>query len=531
MLYRLFMTVLVVFTLFTGRSALAQKTNADEASKIKAEVEKTILFYQNIYASGGVVSLAWDGDVSVEPVEDYYAVTLPDLKVIDHQKKQEIHIGMIAANVVPVAKKNADDIEKWSMSIALPTPIFAYRAGKITGQMNAGEQSIALLWAPSLKQVIDADIAFNAVEILDYTTGLSTFADLFQLKREFRKDVKKNTWTGFDKYTLDGVNIVDVNKTEIIKVKKLVAKSDLESMDFEKATSLQESYSDLSKWSADNKGAIDTVTIIDFIGQGLGLYAGQKAMFHIEEASVHSVETARTIDIGTVDGLIEVTGQGKGFLKSKVWLENVIASTLDDKGQKQIGMHSPFNINFDGILNNIPELKNVKTMVQQVPVQDAQGKNTGTFEPAIRVGDILTLLNKAGTVITVNELKAESALSTMNLNGKVSFDPNAVWGVESVFTILLQGLDKLSQAISSETVGQNQAQASIVQMLQSLGQVVQQGTPAKPEIVSYKIDVKKDGTLLLNGTNIAPLLAMVQPQVQKQMQQQQQQQQFQKQAR
>ncbi len=518
-LYIVVFTILSFFLILSPQDASAQKINDKEAALLKTEIQKTLEFYNGFYAAGGAATLKWDGDILVEPADKYYAVTLPDLTIIDHQKQQEIHVGMIAANAIPVEKKDANDIDKWNLSVALPTPILAHRNGKVVGQVDAREQKISILWAPALKQMIDADITLDDVVFADYTTGLSTLADSFKLERNFRKDGKQNTWTGFDRYTIENILLQDQNKTEIMKAKKIVAKSDLQNMDFQKALDMQKRYGELSKGIAENKSGIDTTTVIDFIGQGLGLYAGQKAMFHVEDAYVYGAETGRALDIDTIDGLVEMTGKGKGFVKSKVWLENVMSYTLTPQGQKQVSMHSPFNVVFDGSLNNLPELKDFKSMIQNTPITNEQGQPTGFYDKTIKVGELLTLLNKTGTLVTINEVKAESALSSMALTGNTTFHPDAQWGVQSNSVLTFQGLDKLSQAVTAEGGEQGKQAMAIIQMLQSMGKVVQQGSATKPEIVTFNIDVGKDGTLLLNGTNIAPLLAMLQPQLQ-QMQQQ-----------
>lgn len=142
------------------------RANAGHEARIKAMftgmLERQV---QNAARPGEPRKIEIDGEVTVEPVKDYYAVTLPRMRVL-YPGGERIEIGMISANVTAPEAAGPLKPGQWKMTVALPSPIPGYdKDGVEIMRVSLGSQRAAGIWDEALENFIKLDARYSGVKI------------------------------------------------------------------------------------------------------------------------------------------------------------------------------------------------------------------------------------------------------------------------------------------------------------------------------------------------------------------------------
>ena len=125
--------------LFLAAPSFAASVSQDGATALQQRFTKEITTRKDIKMAGS--SAAFTGDVKVLPKNDYYEVTLPDLKLTD-AKNNKFNVGKIVMNMMPT-----DNDNEWKSSVALPSTLsYLDAAGKNPSKLSLGSQKASGLW-------------------------------------------------------------------------------------------------------------------------------------------------------------------------------------------------------------------------------------------------------------------------------------------------------------------------------------------------------------------------------------------------
>lgn len=102
-----------------------------------------------------LAQLQLDGDVMVEPMAGYFAVTMPQVVLRSHDNKERVNLGIVALNIAPAAG------DVWRVSAALPEKIGFERDEEVVGLIEFGDQSITGTWSPSFMMPLNSRININ----------------------------------------------------------------------------------------------------------------------------------------------------------------------------------------------------------------------------------------------------------------------------------------------------------------------------------------------------------------------------------
>jgi hypothetical protein len=157
---RLLLLFIVAFH-FATAPAQAAEINADGAARLKTLFIGLIADRKADLAQRGL-TLRTQGDITVEQASGYYAVTLPEMSVVDKEGDM-VDIGLIAVNAIPT--ENPDN---WTMSVALPMPIIKRdESGREIGRLQVGRQQMNGFWDGTVKNFTKLGLLYNDIRYTD----------------------------------------------------------------------------------------------------------------------------------------------------------------------------------------------------------------------------------------------------------------------------------------------------------------------------------------------------------------------------
>lgn len=168
---RLF-TLLFSCLFIASSPVIAAPEISDEGAKgAKIVAEQYLAFYAPLFALSPNSVVKKEGDIQVEKAANYYAVTLPDLTVVNKKplapqkegeepKQQEefiFKLGITSLNVAPT-----DDPQTWQIAIAMPTPfLITDENDNIVFQLDIGKQQMAGLWNTELQAIARTNTVYE----------------------------------------------------------------------------------------------------------------------------------------------------------------------------------------------------------------------------------------------------------------------------------------------------------------------------------------------------------------------------------
>ncbi|MGK9170439.1 DUF2125 domain-containing protein [Inquilinus limosus] len=166
----------------------------------------------------------------------------------------------------------------------------------------------------------------------------------------------------------------------------------------------------------------------------------------------------------------------------------------------QFGQFIPHSATVDLALTNLPN----QAMLQALTGMLDASATLGPDQAAEIAGAQLqqAVLNSNGAV-EIRSFKAASPLTSLDLTGTLRPNPKAPLMMTGDARLVVTGLEQALEAAKAAPDGQEMVQGLTV--LQTMGaQETVDGKPAR----TYKLEIKDTGEILLNGTDLKPLLGM-----------------------
>ena len=118
----------------------AAEINQAGASRLQSQLSQLLESHKLKLENAGS-TLETQGEVTVEQADDYYAATLPEIKLTDDDGTQT-KIGLIAVNAIPTENPN-----DWKISLSIPSPIiYTDKDNQPVMRFDIGEQRMGGLW-------------------------------------------------------------------------------------------------------------------------------------------------------------------------------------------------------------------------------------------------------------------------------------------------------------------------------------------------------------------------------------------------
>lgn len=203
---------LLTFCTFTYAQPLsAQEITAEGAAELKTIFEQ-MLDQKQAEVSENTTrprELKLEGEVVVEPLDTYYAITLPSVS-LQYDNGTRTDIGIMALNAVPF-----EGDERYKMSFSVPSPIINYDAtGGERSRFSIGGQKGAGIWNKNIFQFEKLDATLTDTLVTATTDNSSVIIP--EMKAVYDLNNEGDRWTG--PMHFEAKNIQIENPQESLKV-------------------------------------------------------------------------------------------------------------------------------------------------------------------------------------------------------------------------------------------------------------------------------------------------------------------------
>jgi len=486
----------------------AAEINEKGAKHLKSLFEDMINYQKKVseLTQGG--EFIYQGEVSVEPSGDFYAVTLPHASVL-YPDGRRVEIGIVSINASPY-----DQEKQWKMAVAMPTPMMVLdKDGQVLMKINIGAQRAAGIWHEDMQHFIKLDARYENIVIdsekEDFLVTIPNITALYDLQEE-----PGGTWSGPAQITLGGMKM-DFGENSNMSVDQLKLHVNLLSYNPKAVKNYREKILAMieAAQSPDDQ-AVSTGHKLGFYNMMLDLLGeigdGFTAQYEFTNLNVTKPglpgKDPDKFHIGKAFMGFDMTG----FLKDQVTIATRIgfddlsmSSDSDDYSDL-----SPSAVNFDTVIEDIP-FKQIANL----------GKNTlqGSLEqPGISklaglgfVMKVPALLSQAGTTITINNNSFGNAIYNVLLNGKIRADISALNSATAALRATITGLDRIVELIAakgdaaeadSDEATKFQQMAAKLQILQVMAKTEKDAAGNTLHILDFEMNPM--GQMLVNGQDL-----------------------------
>lgn len=497
-------SVLVLVSMHTPAQA-----NDATAAKLKQALAEQITHTQ----AGQPYTLETSGNITVVPKDDYYTATLPGVQV-SYAENMVFDVGTVIINAIPAGE------DEWKMSMALPSPILVKdKLGKPVADIKIGQQKTGAVWLPKLNifpkfEVDYKDIQVETLVDKKFNLSIGHLRTVTNLEQD-----GDNKWSG--PYTLRLSNIVSTHQGENDSTLKIA----LDSMNARTA------YTgfDMSSFEAFNKymEKVNTTEQSEQdkkeIARQLFSYARNMAKDMESDVTLSGLRiSGQTKDGMPIDGSVDSLKFVFNMMDLNsdaahvTWIQEMTGLKIGSDTAKDYTAYIPQDIRFDVRLEQFPYDTFMKNLVEYNTVTE------GTPAKPLSTNMLTDMLVQAGTrlVIKDNYFKAPELTTTME--GLFMADATSPLKASGSLTTKITGLDAAIEKMS-KTVEQKKQNPETLQeaatiqkamqplvMLQMMGQANTNPDGSTTGERSYRLELRPDGQLLLNGAPLSGLMPQIQ---------------------
>lgn len=457
--------------------------------------------------------LKMEGDIMVEPGDNYYAVTMPHISV-HNPDGSYTDIGILAINAMPGGKQG-----EWRMTIAIPTPVIGYDAQKkIQSRIDIGAQTLAGVWNEQASHFTKLDARYENVTIQRIQDGMTIKIPKTSVIFDLTPAADGKMWSGPAKYRLENLEITRSGDPGISRIGRLDIDAFLHDYSPESAKTYQEKLAALAESAGD--GPVSEKHVMGMYNM---VFDSFSSIWDGFDSSIiaSDIALARPAVSGSPESTFKIAKAGlalnaKGFrsntvgLTSKVFYEGF---SLTPAPQALVDA-TPTHFNLDLSLSKVPFRDLValgKTSLQSSGVSEKTPAETAALMTMA-----LQIMTNAGTSLDIRDTTLGNTFYNAMLNGKILADLNAAMKAAGKVTLNITGLDQI-MAMTKKQSGdktlddatRKKLQDLVVSMtiLQAMGQKAKDATGK--EIRTYDLELTKEGQLTLNGTDLSAIQAMI----------------------
>lgn len=461
---RILVISLIAFLLaFPAMAAPAIDKAGAEALKprIEAGLKKMI---DNLKAGGIVVESS--GDLTIEPVDNYYAITTPSY-AIGLPKGVRRTIGMIAINAIPT-----DDPDILKAAIAIPTPISdTDAAGNVIGRIEIGKQSMNGLW--HLSGLIFTQLAADYTDVVATRAGSRTSIPRLTSRLLLTKDAG-GLWSGPTETKAE--NITHEGEKVGVKIGSVLIKSAFEGLDMNA----------VAKPRADSK---KPATVGSYLADSLTHMAnGTRSAVTVENIGISKTGDDGTKTQSAIQRISFNTNIGdmKSGLPKMDWQGGMEGFSTESETMRKF---LPSLVRFKGASSGLP-------LAELLKAKDKQEQSA--------------IIAKTGGLFKLDEFVIDAPAYGISSMGKMGMTPD---GKQSgSMNITLRGLTDLSTWANAQMAGQDAKKLPpfVPAIMAGLGFVQMLGKPATDAqgraIHVYDFQATPDGKLTLNGQDLSLMM-------------------------
>lgn len=525
-----------------GPQAFAQAiVSPDGAAKLKAHIEKVIKMQTDIKKMTGD-TYEWGGEVTVEPAQTYYAVTLPYLK-IKQAGGSKIDLGMVAINAIPSA-----DEGHWKVAVAMPTPIRYYdKIGTMEAEISIGSQRMAGIWAEEAMNFLKLDSIYENVVAVD--GGGQTLVSIpnISMSNDFSVTGPQK-WSG--SYALSASNITANLPEEKVKgtIGQIFVKGDVKDFKINSLAAFQNEMQDIGKnldpnalqqqadggkLDSNTKEQVNRITnaMFDYLtdfsdSTSVSMGATNVAVEFPDPATPAGqpevMENVKFDKLVMDFAMKDITDQS-ATLGFGIELAGVdVPEDLELKGGEKAdiyGAYIPDSFALKMALEKFPFREILNTAAKASNDIIAQGANPDSQKHTVSATNpedlekLEALMMQLGTTVNLAETYIANDLYRVSISTNLHANAAAPYKVVGTADVKIAGLNDVVARLNLEMQkAQPQQQAEMQQalggisMLQMFGQ--QTPDPATGKVThNYHFELKETGQVMLNGADMSTIMS------------------------
>ncbi|AWK87811.1 hypothetical protein [Azospirillum thermophilum] len=464
------------------------------------------------------VTFEWQGEPTVKPSGDHYDVAMPGLSIEDAEGTR-FEFGAVLMSLTPQAGGT------WDVTATLPSRIAVLEVDdegedyKEVATVAIGRQQFKAVWSEALDTILTMDAALGDLSISSPDgKGRITVGSVTAMQ-----DLKLDgatTWSGPSAFSIGNVTVIDDHKREVLKLGGIAVDASYVRADLGKIAELQ-----LVSQRATASGTPPTVA--EILPKLQGVLGGTTMKMRLTGLSVDDVSDGTKVNVGHLAFQSGIEGLDQGFSTVSFGLEardfGITPSPAPSSfvpSAVELGVsvaklpNAALWKSFSDFVTAVEAEEKAKEAKEAKPAKSTKAKKIEPAAPApapadIAMAAVMGALTEAGSELRVDRLSFTAPALSGTANGAVHMASQAATGAVGGATILLRGLDTAVKALQpakgKKPDQETQDLLGALSMVQALGQLGKDDSGA--EVRSYKIDLTEQGQILLNGADMAPLLA------------------------
>jgi hypothetical protein len=443
--------------------------------------------------AGDEQSITFDGEIEVVPADGVYAVTIPPAE--------------IAVDVGSVLRFDAIEIELapldngwYDATWTLPDTYTIENARtEESGTITIAGQHGSGVFAPEYETFMELDTALEGIEVLppreagSLTIGLAAMvADSVELE--------DGVYDSVFEFVMEDVAFEGEGPEESFDMALMSLEGAVAAIDMDQYITFVRAFDELTAQA--EAGEVEPQSMF---GQMAGLVEQTSNLFDafsfdivVEDVTVVDAEQTVTIgDSATAISIEGLTGETSTLR---------VAYDLTDLGidpapveQQFLPQQTTVELAMVGLPNDqlIEVLETFLLMSAETNPDDAMMMATMQLQQAVMAG---------GTTLQIEDITVISDLASLEMDGVVEPDPNAAFGVTAEADMVIAGLADLISEM--QTMPEGQDAIPFLTLIQSMG--AQATDDEGRQIRTYELVVTAEGTFMLNGTDMGPMLQQMQ---------------------
>ncbi len=473
------------FTAAACLLALSTTAQAQVDDQTADEIRRGIKVWlgQTVMGMGDEGTVELDDQIAVTPAGDRYQVVLPAGRAI-LRGEGTLHFEPIEIDLTPT------DNGWYRTSWQLPD---SYRFEPTHGSdvlMTIGSQSIEGVVAPEFKVMISMDAALGDIEIRD--SGEPSGMRVERITSTVRStEVSAGVYDTTQQIAVSNISGYEDNR-DIFTVETVTLDAVGNAV---RLAEYAEFYDRLQSLAADPDAQVNTIA--EYMGSMPMPYAGFEGVMTISGAEAN--DGGDRFSMAEWTTLIALTG-----------LDGRSAEFVLDMGVNGVGT------TVDELTDLVPNETRFRLAVVDLPNEELAKvlseafSGPGQVDPGMAMmmaaGNIQQAFSVAGTALDIGPIRLASSIASVDLEGALRPDLSSPYSVVGEIDMVATGLDAL--IVEIQRTGGDQEAVQFLTLLQTLGAQAPEADGRSVRTYAFRLDA--GGTLLLNGSDIMPLITGMQ---------------------
>lgn len=479
-------------------AAQAQAT-ADGADKIRLGLKDWIATH--LATADKSVVFNFQGPITVEPQGKFYKAVIPKSEILFTNEGDTARLALDPVELALTPLENG-----WLDTVAtIPTTYRVVTDKADEGvEVTIGTQALRGVFAPQ----------YHAFMSLDGKLGQITAHSLnpAEAKGAFKIDglalagdskaVGPDTYDSTGNVTLSGVSFIDETGAQLLRLDGATLEGKAAAANMAALRAFSDKLTDLQKRyppQADGEMPKEFLADLGRVLQGTPkLFDDFGFSYGLTGVEVTPGEAdAEKVTLASGGFGVGLTGLAKDASTFQITFD---LAQLGIEPLPEFGQFIPHSATVDLALINLPNQALLQALTGMLDSSATLGPDQAA---EIAVGQLQQAVMNGNGALEIRSFKAMSPLTSIDLTGTLRPNPKAPLMLTGDATLVVTGLEDALEAAKAAPDGQEMVQGLTV--LQTMGaQDTVDGKPAR----TYKLVVGENGDILLNGTDLKPLLGM-----------------------